>query len=70
MKLIIHWSLQIRLILDLERREKLRQQSGDQVTSIAVTNSGNGYQVNDVLTFDNTGTNSDATASPQSYCTQ
>ena len=36
---------------------KVKSTSGDQVAVITVTNAGNGYQVNDPLTFDNTGTN-------------
>ena len=36
--------------------------TADQITNITISNSGNGYQVNDVLVFDNTDTNVDATA--------
>jgi len=36
---------------------KVKSTSGDQVAVITITNAGNGYQVNDPLTFDNTGTN-------------
>ena len=36
--------------------------SGDEVTIMTSTNDGNGYEVNDTFTFDNTGTNADVTA--------
>ena len=36
--------------------------SGDEVTIMTSTNDGNGYQVDDTFTFDNTGTNADVTA--------
>tara|TARA_Y100000310_G_scaffold250429_1_gene256643 strand:+ start:1708 stop:5106 length:3399 start_codon:yes stop_codon:yes gene_type:complete len=36
---------------------KVKSTSADQVAVITITGAGNGYQVNDPLTFDNTGTN-------------
>ena len=36
---------------------KVKSTTADQVSIITVSNAGNGYQVNDPLTFDNTGTN-------------
>ena len=36
--------------------------SRDQVVTMNITNSGNGFQVNDPFVFDNTGTNADVTA--------
>ena len=41
---------------------KISEVSGDQVTLFNITNGGNGYQINDSIVFDNTGTNVDVTA--------